>query len=298
MASSNSRCASSKKNTSLGFSRSPASGSSSNSSASSHISAVENSFGLSCTPGSSRHEITPRPSSARPQQVGDRELRLAEELVPPPSSRPTSERSSTPTVAPGQPADALELGLALVGVEERQQRPQVGEVDERQPLRVRVVEDEPEALLLRLVGAEDLGQQLRPEVRHRRAHRHARADPAEREVLGGEARAARTEGRARPGASPPPCRPRPAPPCRTGRPSRRRRTRARRPPTAPRRAAAACASCRCRSRPPPARGGSSSPAGCGPARPGAARRRARRGPARSPGRRWRSPRRPPRRSRP
>ena len=52
-ASSKSRCASSKKNTSLGFSRSPASGSSSKSSASIHISAVENSFGLSWTPGSS-----------------------------------------------------------------------------------------------------------------------------------------------------------------------------------------------------------------------------------------------------
>ena len=58
---------------------------------------------------------------------------------------------------------------------------------ERQALRVGVVEDEREALLLRLVGAQHLGQQLRPEVRHRRPHRHAGADAAEREELDREA---------------------------------------------------------------------------------------------------------------
>ena len=126
MASSNSRCASSKKNTSLGLSRSPASGSSSNSSASSHISAVENSSGLSCTPGSSRHEITPRPSGAARSRSAIANCGSPKSSVPPPSSSPTSERSSTPTVAGDSPPIALQLRLALVGVEERQQRAQVG----------------------------------------------------------------------------------------------------------------------------------------------------------------------------
>ena len=128
------------------------------------------------------------PVLRRPQQVGDRELRLAEELVPAALLEPDQRAQQHADRRARQPADALQLRLALVGVEEGQQRAQVGEVDQRQPLLVGVVEDEPEALLLRLVRAEDLGQQLRPEVRHRRAHRHAGADPAEREVLGREAR--------------------------------------------------------------------------------------------------------------
>ena len=49
------------------------------------------------------------------------------------------------------------------------------------------MEDEHEALLLRLVRAEHLGQQPRPEVGDGRAHRHARPDAAEREVLDREA---------------------------------------------------------------------------------------------------------------
>ena len=49
------------------------------------------------------------------------------------------------------------------------------------------MEDEAEALLLRLVGLEHLREELRPEVRQRRADRHARTDPAEREELDREA---------------------------------------------------------------------------------------------------------------
>jgi hypothetical protein len=54
-----------------------------------------------------------------------------------------------------------------------------GEVEQGEALLVGVVEDEREALLLGLVRVEDLGEQLRPEVGDGRAHRNARADPAE-----------------------------------------------------------------------------------------------------------------------
>ena len=64
-ASLNSRCASSKKNTSFGTSASPTSGSSWYSSASIHIMKVENSAGREATPGSSRQEIMPAPSFVR-----------------------------------------------------------------------------------------------------------------------------------------------------------------------------------------------------------------------------------------
>ncbi len=81
----------------------------------------------------------------------------------------------------------FELVPSVVRVEEREQRAQVGEVEQRKALRVRVVEDEREALLLRLVRAETLREQERPEVGDGRAHRHARADASEREVLDREA---------------------------------------------------------------------------------------------------------------
>ena len=61
----NNKCASSKKNTSLGLSASPTSGSCSNSSASSHIRNVENSAGRFCTAGSSSIETTPAGPSVR-----------------------------------------------------------------------------------------------------------------------------------------------------------------------------------------------------------------------------------------
>jgi hypothetical protein len=117
--------------------------------------------------------MTPRPSGAVRRRSAIANCGSPKNSVPPPSSSPIS--------------DALELRLALVGVEEGQERAQVRQVDQRQAVLVGVMEDEREALLLRLVRAQDLAEQLRPEVGDRRAHRHAGADPAERQVLGGKA---------------------------------------------------------------------------------------------------------------
>ena len=162
-------------------------GSSSKSSASSHIRAVENSFGLSWTAGSSRHEMIAAAVGRRAQEVGDVELRLAEELVAAAVLEPDERAEQHAHGLRREAADARELGLAGVGVEEGQKRPQVGEVEERQALLVGVAGDEPEALLLRLVRLEDLRQELRAEVAHRGAHRHAGPDPAEAQVLDREA---------------------------------------------------------------------------------------------------------------
>ena len=79
-ASLNSRCASSKKNTSLGFSRSPTSGSCSNSSDSSHSRKVAYSRGEFISLSAARMLITPLPPIGL-HEVGDVEHRLAEELV-------------------------------------------------------------------------------------------------------------------------------------------------------------------------------------------------------------------------
>ncbi len=61
-----------------------------------------------------------------------------------------------------QAAEGLQVGLAVVGGEVLHDLAQVLEVDERQPLLVGVVEDEPEAGLLGVVEAEDLAQQVGP----------------------------------------------------------------------------------------------------------------------------------------
>ena len=62
----------------------------------------------------------------RAQQVGDRELRLAEELVAAALLEPDQRAQQHADGGGGEAADALELRLALVGVEEGQQRAQVG----------------------------------------------------------------------------------------------------------------------------------------------------------------------------
>jgi hypothetical protein len=192
------------------------------------MSAVDHSAGRSWTAASSRHETVPRPSGRRPHEVGDLELRLAEELGPAAGLQAEERAQQHADGLARQPADALELGPARVGVEEREQRAQVGEVDQRQAVRVGVVEDEREARLLRLVRAEHLGQELRAEVRHVRTHRHAGPDSAEREELDRER--GRRERQAQVGHPiPRPARPaRPVRRGRTRRPSRRRRTPARR----------------------------------------------------------------------
>ncbi len=74
-----------------------------------------------------------------------------------------SSRRMTPAVAADSPPRSLELGLALVAGEVAQHGAQVRQVDERQPVRVGVVEHQPEARLLRLVEPEHLAQQQRPE---------------------------------------------------------------------------------------------------------------------------------------
>ena len=133
----------------------------------------------------------------RAEKVRDLELRLPEELVAAAVLEADERAQEDPHGLRRQAADALQLGLSVVGVEEGEQGAEVGEVEERQPLRVGVVEDEPEALLLRLVGSEHLGEQLGPEVRHGGAHRHARADAAQRQKLDREGRRGRRGARAR-----------------------------------------------------------------------------------------------------
>ena len=91
--------------------------------------------------------------------------------LPPPSSSPTSARSSTPTVWLERPPMPVSSALPSSEARNVEQRAQVGEVEDRQPLLVGVAEDQPEALLLRLVRAEHLAEQLRAEVRDGRAHR-------------------------------------------------------------------------------------------------------------------------------
>ena len=118
-----------------------------------------------------------------PHQVRHVELRLAEELGAAAGLEPDERAQQHADRRGGEPADPLELGLAGVGVQEREQRAQVAEVEQRQALGVGVVEDEREARLLRLVRAEHLREQLRAEVAHGRADRHARAEAAERQEL-------------------------------------------------------------------------------------------------------------------
>jgi hypothetical protein len=62
------------------------------------MSAVEKSAGLSWTAGSSRHEMTPRPSGAVRMRSAMSNCGSPKSSVPPPLSSPTSVRRSTPTV--------------------------------------------------------------------------------------------------------------------------------------------------------------------------------------------------------
>ena len=83
------------------------------------------------------------------------------------------------------PADLLQLVLAVVGGEELQQRDEVLEVEQRQAIVVGVVEHQPKGAFLHLVEAQHLRQQDRAERRDRRPHRNAGALPAERQELAG-----------------------------------------------------------------------------------------------------------------
>ena len=183
LASAKSRCASSKKKTSLGLSMSPTSGRSWKRSASIHMRKVEKSAGRSCTPGSSRQVTRPLPSGARRMQVGGVEGRLTEERIGA-LVLEGDELAQDDAGRRGREAtERLELGLALVTHEVGDDGAQVLEVEEREAVLVGVVEDEPEARLLGVVEAEDLGEQGRTEVGDRRADRNALALPAERQEL-------------------------------------------------------------------------------------------------------------------
>jgi hypothetical protein len=125
---------------------------------------------------------TPTPFE-RPQQVGDVELRLAEELLPAVVLQLCQRAEQDADGLRRDAAETLELGLAVLRGEERQQCAQIGGVEERQHLVVRVPKDERQALRLRLVRVEDLREELRPEVGDGRAQGDAGAYAAQREEL-------------------------------------------------------------------------------------------------------------------
>ena len=141
------------------------------------------------------------PVRVRSQEIGDVELRLAEELVAAAGLERDERAQEDAHGLRREAADALQLLPSALGVEKGQERAQIGEVEEREALLVGVVEDEPEALLLRRVRAEHLREEQRPEVGDGRAHRHAGADAAEREVLDGISGRLERQDRARPRAS-------------------------------------------------------------------------------------------------
>ena len=183
LASLKSRCASSKKKTSFGLSTSPSSGRSWKRSASSHMRKVEKSCGRSCTWGSSRQEIDPLAVGGRAQQVARLELRLAEEVARALVLEGDEVAQDDAGRRARQAAEVLEVGLALVGGQVADDRAQVLEVEQREAVLVGVVEDQPEAALLRVVEAEDLAEQGRAEARDRGADRDAVALAAERVEL-------------------------------------------------------------------------------------------------------------------
>ena len=131
-----------------------------------------------------RDDAAPVRSGA--EQIGDVELRLTEEFVAAARLQRDERAQENAHGLRGETADALELGASGIGVEIREERSQVGEVEERETLLVRVVEDEREALLLGRVRTEHLREQEWAEVRDGRAHRNARPDAAERQVLDGK----------------------------------------------------------------------------------------------------------------
>ena len=99
LAPSNSRCASSKKNTSAGLSGSPTSGSTSNSSPSSHIRKVENNVPWDWMSASSRDEMTPRPSAAVRSRSCTSRAGSPKKTEPPAASKAETCRRITPAVA-------------------------------------------------------------------------------------------------------------------------------------------------------------------------------------------------------
>ena len=106
----NSRCASSKMNTSSGLSTSPFSGSSWNSSARIHMRKVENRAGREAWSPSSTAVTTPRPSRVRMRSAGSR-AGSPKNVSPPCDSRVTRARRITPAVAEETPPMPLRSSL-------------------------------------------------------------------------------------------------------------------------------------------------------------------------------------------
>ncbi len=144
---------------------------------------VENSCGLSWTAASSSEVMIPRPSGAVRMQIADLQLRLAEELRPASVLELDERAQQDADRLVRDTADAGQILLAGVRGQVREERAQVGEVDQAEAALVGEAEEQGERLLLRLVRAEHLAEQLRAEVGHGRAHGHAVADAAEREEL-------------------------------------------------------------------------------------------------------------------
>ena len=123
--------------------------------------------------------------TGRPHQVLSVELRLAEERV----RAGVGERDQLTQDDSGrgrrEPAEVLQIALALVGGEVLHDGPQVLQVQQRQAGRVGEVEDQPEAGFLDGVQPEHLGQQDRTERRDRRAHRRTDSCATEGEELHG-----------------------------------------------------------------------------------------------------------------
>ena len=110
-ASVNSRCASSKKNTSLGLSTSPISGRNVNRSASTHIRNVENITGrVAWLPTSSR-VMTPRPCASRRIRSFGSSSGSPKNVSAPSASRFTSARRITPAVVADTAPSAASSGL-------------------------------------------------------------------------------------------------------------------------------------------------------------------------------------------
>ncbi len=118
------------------------------------------------------------------QEIVHVELGLAEEDVCAVVGEGDQLAEDDPSGRGRQTAQFLELGLALVAGEVAEHGAEVRQVDQRETVRVGIVEHQPEAGLLRLVQAEHLAEQQRTEARNGGADRNAFADAAEGEVLG------------------------------------------------------------------------------------------------------------------
>ena len=123
--------------------------------------------------------MTPAPVGRGADQIGAVELGLAEECFRAVMLELDDLAQEDARGRRRQPADAVEVGLAVVAREVLEHGAQIREVEERKARLVGEVEDENQRRRLGLVRVHHLGQELRPERRDGGAHRYARAVPAE-----------------------------------------------------------------------------------------------------------------------